>query len=255
MTPMGAFTCTQCSCLYSNESVCLSHKAAGERLFEINSKAETGLFEVFFNITTILDCWNVQSNLTHRLFLCFFETFLALTKQKFRLNTRMHPLSNHSHLMKRFTVKHDQALKSTLLCCLKACVFYEPSWIKSNFQMFEEKWQMALSQWWNVYFRRGAFSIWVGHLSICPLLMKRSVTRSDIHIDKHTLKTVSSKQTWAVISARDRYEALILLNSGHEITNCVNISFTSANPRASMLNICTAPSKVNLIYGCTGAQW
>ncbi len=252
---MGAFTCTQCSCLYSNESVCLSHKAAGERLYEINSKAETGLFEVFFNITTILDCWNVQSNLTHRLFLCFFETFLALTKQKFRLNTRMHPLSNHSHLMKRFTVKHDQALKSMLLCCLKACVFYKPSWIKSNFQMFEEKWQMALSQWWKVYIRRGAFSIWVGHLSICPLHMKRSVTRSDIHIDKHTLKTASSKQTWAVISARDRYEALILLNSGHEITTCVNISFTSANPRASMINICTAPSKVNLIYGCTGAQW
>ncbi len=132
-------------------------------------------------------------------------------------------------------------------------MFYEPSWIKSNIQMFEEKWQMALSQWWKVYIRRGAFSIWVGHLSICPLRMKRSVTHSDIHIDKHTLKTASSKQTWAVISARDRCEALILLNSGQEITNRVNISFT--NPRASILKICTAPSKVNLIYGFTGAQW
>lgn len=177
------------------------------------------------------------------------------TKQKFRLNAQMHPLSNHSHLMKCFSVKHDQAFKSMLLCCLKACVFYEPSWMKSNTQMYEEKWQMALSQWWKVYVCKGAVGIWVGHLSICPLCMKRSVTCSDIHIDKRMLKSASSKQTWDVISVRDRCEALILLNSGQEITKRVNISFTSANPRASILKICTSPSKVNLIYGCTGAQW
>lgn len=68
------------------------------------------------------------------------------------------------------------------------------------------------------------------------------------------LKTASSAQTWDVISAHDRCEVLILLNSGQEIMNRVNISFISSNPCALILKICTAPSNVNLIWGCTGAQ-
>lgn len=47
-------------------------------------------------------------------------------------------------------------------------------------------------------------------------------------------------------------EALILLNSGQEIMNHVNISFISTNLCALILKICTAPHNLN--WECTGAQ-
>lgn len=45
--------------------------------------------------------------------------------------------SIHGHLMR--SAERDQALKRTLFSSLRACVFYEHSWIKSNIQMFDKQ--------------------------------------------------------------------------------------------------------------------